>query len=161
MEIVEVSPRDGLQNESAVLSTAAKLRLIDGLVAAGLRRIEATSFVHPRLVPQMADAEAVAELLPRGQVSWIGLVLNERGLDRAIAAGMDEVNIVVVASETFSVRNQGMTIADGDRVLAPALPAGARRRRADHPHHCGRLRLPVRGRGFPGGRRGGVGALHR
>ena len=110
VEIVEVSPRDGLQNEAATLSTGAKLRLIDGLVAAGLRRIEATSFVHPRLVPQMADAEAVADLLPRGQVSWIGLVLNERGLDRAIAAGMDEVNIVVVASETFSVRNQGTSM---------------------------------------------------
>ena len=111
-QIVEVAPRDGLQNEAAVLSTAAKLRLIDGLVAAGARRIEATSFVHPRLVPQMADAEAVAARLPRGQVSWIGLVLNDRGLDRAIAAGMDEVNVVVVASETFSQRNQGMTIAD-------------------------------------------------
>jgi len=112
VKIVEVAPRDGLQNENTVLSTAAKLRLIDGLVAAGLRRIEATSFVHPRLVPQMADAEAVAAALPRGQVSWIGLVLNERGLDRAIAAGMDEVNIVVVASETFSARNQGMSIGD-------------------------------------------------
>jgi hydroxymethylglutaryl-CoA lyase len=112
VSIVEVAPRDGLQNEDAVLSTPAKLQLIEGLVAAGARRIEATSFVHPRLVPQMADAEAVAAQLPRGQVSWIGLVLNDRGLDRAIAAGMDEVNVVVVASETFSQRNQGMTIAD-------------------------------------------------
>jgi hydroxymethylglutaryl-CoA lyase len=112
VSIVEVAPRDGLQNEDAVLSTPAKLRLIDGLLAAGARRIEATSFVHPRLVPQMADAEAVAERLPRGEVSWIGLVLNGRGLDRAIAAGMDEVNAVVVASETFSKRNQGMTIAE-------------------------------------------------
>jgi len=125
-----VAPRDGLQNENSVLSTAAKLRLIDGLVAAGLRRIEATSFVHPRLVPQMADAEAVAESLPRGQVSWIGLVLNERGLDRAIAAGMDEVNIVVVASETFSNRNQGMSIAEGiaswQRLCRRANSAGLR-----------------------------------
>jgi hydroxymethylglutaryl-CoA lyase len=106
VSIVEVAPRDGLQNEDAVLPTAAKLRLIEGLLAAGARRIEATSFVHPRLVPQMADAEAVAEGLPRGEASWIGLVLNDRGLDRAIAAGMDE------ASETFSRRNQGMTFAD-------------------------------------------------
>jgi hydroxymethylglutaryl-CoA lyase len=112
VSIVEVAPRDGLQNEDAVLSTPAKLRLIAGLVASGATRIEATSFVHPRLVPQMADAEAVAELLPRGVLSWIGLVLNDRGLDRAIAAGMDEVNVVVVASETFSKRNQGMTIAE-------------------------------------------------
>ena len=125
-----MAPRDGLQNENSVLSTAVKLRLIDGLVAAGLRRIEATSFVHPRLVPQMADAEAVAELLPRGRVSWIGLVLNERGLDRAIAAGMDEVNIVVVASDTFSNRNQGMSIAAGitswQRLCRRANTAGLR-----------------------------------
>ena len=112
VEIVEVAPRDGLQNESAVLPTGAKLELIGGLVAAGVRRMEATSFVHPRRVPQMADAEAVAARLPRGEVSYIGLVLNERGLDRAIAAGMDEVNTVVVASETFSRRNQGMTIGE-------------------------------------------------
>ncbi|MET0966263.1 MAG: hydroxymethylglutaryl-CoA lyase [Nakamurella sp.] len=130
MEIVEVAPRDGLQNEASVLSTASKLRLIDGLVAAGLRRIEATSFVHPRLVPQMADAEAVAKSLPRGQVSWIGLVLNERGLDRAIAAAMDEVNIVVVASETFSARNQGMSVAEAiaswQRLCRRAQAAGIR-----------------------------------
>ncbi len=112
VEIVEVAPRDGLQNESAVLSTDAKLRLIGALVDAGVRRMEATSFVHPRLVPQMADAEAVAARLPRGEVSYIGLVLNERGLDRAVAAGMDEVNVVVVASETFSRRNQGMSIGE-------------------------------------------------
>ncbi len=112
VEIVEVAPRDGLQNEPALVSTDAKIRLVDGLVAAGLRRIEVTSFVHPRLVPQLADAEALAARLPRGQVSWIGLVLNARGLDRAIAAGMDEVNIVVVASETFSQRNQGLSVAE-------------------------------------------------
>jgi len=127
---VEVAPRDGLQNESAVLPTAAKLRLIQGLVDAGIRRIEATSFVHPRLVPQMADAEAVAAALPRGRVSWIGLVLNERGLDRAIAAGMDEVNVVVVASETFSKRNQGMSIDDAisswHRLARRATQAGLR-----------------------------------
>jgi len=128
--IVEVAPRDGLQNESATVSTAAKLHLVSGLVAAGVRRIEATSFVNPRLVPQLADAEALAELLPRGAVSWIGLVLNDRGLDRAIAAGMDEVNIVVVASETFSRRNQGMTIAEAvnswHRLARRARAAGLR-----------------------------------
>src|SRR6476660_8957755 len=128
--IVEVAPRDGLQNEDAVLPTQAKLRLVDGRVAAGARRIEATSFVHPRLVPQLADAEAVAAGLPRGQVSWIGLVLNDRGLDRAIAAGMDEANVVVVASETFSQRNQGMSIADAidswQRLSRRASSAGMR-----------------------------------
>ncbi|MFD6897231.1 hydroxymethylglutaryl-CoA lyase [Rhodococcus sp. NPDC060086] len=111
--IVEVSPRDGLQNEETPLPTETKLELIGHLVAAGLRRIEATSFVHPERVPQMADAEAVAAELPRGEVSWIGLVLNERGLDRAIAAGLDEVNIVVVASDTFSRRNQGTSTDEG------------------------------------------------
>src|SRR5690349_16383622 len=108
VSIVEVAPRDGLQNESAVVPTEEKLALIATLVGSGVRRIEATSFVHPRRVPQMADAEAVAQRLPRGRVSWIGLVLNERGLDRAIAAGLDEVNVVVVATDTFSRRNQGV-----------------------------------------------------
>jgi len=126
--IVEVSPRDGLQNEATLLPTEAKLELINNLVGAGLRRIEATSFVHPGRVPQMADAEAVAAALPRGDVSWIGLVLNERGLDRAIAAGLDEVNIVVVASDTFSTRNQGTTTAEGialwSRLAGRAKDAG-------------------------------------
>lgn len=71
--IVEVAPRDGLQNEQAVLSTDDKVWLIEALAASGVRRIEAVSFVDPRRVPQMADAEAVAARLPRGGVSWIGL----------------------------------------------------------------------------------------
>jgi hydroxymethylglutaryl-CoA lyase len=130
VSIVEVAPRDGLQNESAVVSTADKLALIATLVSSGVRRIEATSFVHPRRVPQMADAEAVARRLPRGRVSWIGLVLNERGLDRAIAAGLDEVNVVVVATDTFSRRNQGVgtdeAIAAWTRIAARAREAGLR-----------------------------------
>src|SRR5688572_14428874 len=113
VEIVEVGPRDGLQNESALVSTAAKIAYIEALVDAGVRRVEATSFVHPKRVPQMADAEQVMAGVPRDRwVSYIGLVVNERGLDRALAAGVDEVNVVVVASETFSERNQGMSIAD-------------------------------------------------
>lgn len=110
VEIVDVTPRDGLQNESVVLSTEDKISLVDMLVSSGVRRIEATSFVNPARVPQMADADALAAALPRGGVSWIGLVLNEKGLDRAIAAGLDEVNIVVVATDTFSLRNQGTTV---------------------------------------------------
>ena len=110
IEIVEVSPRDGLQNEAAVLSTADKIALIERAIAAGLRRIEVTSFVNPLRVPQMADAEAVlAGLAGRTDLRRIGLVLNRRGLDRALRAGVDEVNFVVVASETFSRRNQGMS----------------------------------------------------
>ncbi|GAA4370736.1 hydroxymethylglutaryl-CoA lyase [Nocardioides caricicola] len=113
MEIIEVGPRDGLQNESVLVSTADKVALIERSIAAGLRRIEATSFVHPGRVPQMADAEDVMAAVPRrDDVSYIGLVLNRRGFDRAVAAGVDEVNCVVVASETFSQRNQGMSIAD-------------------------------------------------
>ncbi len=113
MEIVEVGPRDGLQNESVLVSTDDKVSLIERSIAAGLRRIEATSFVHPGRVPQMADAEAVmAGVSRRADVSYIGLVLNRRGFDRAVAAGVDEVNCVVVASETFSQRNQGMSVAD-------------------------------------------------
>jgi hydroxymethylglutaryl-CoA lyase len=112
IEIVEVSPRDGLQNEQQTVSTTDKIALIDRALTAGLRRIEVTSFVNPTRVPQMADAEAVlAGLAGRPNLSRIGLVLNRRGLDRALRAGVDEVNFVVVASETFSLRNQGATVA--------------------------------------------------
>ena len=105
--IVEVSPRDGLQNEPVVLSTEAKVELVTQLVRAGARRVEAVSFAHPRLVPSMADAEAVMERVPRVDgVSYAGLVLNRRGLDRALGAGVDEVNVVVCVSDTFSRRNQ-------------------------------------------------------
>ena len=111
--IVEVGPRDGLQNEQRVLSVEAKVDLINRIVGAGVHRIEAVSFVSPRLVPQMADAEAVMAAVPRlPSVSYIGLVLNERGLDRALDSGVDEVNVVIVASETFSRRNQSRGIAE-------------------------------------------------
>lgn len=113
VEIVEVAPRDGLQNEQVLLDTASKVELITRAVDAGARRIEATSFVNPRRVPQMADAEQVMAAVPRrAGVSYLGLVLNERGLDRALAAGVDEVNAVVVASEEFSRRNQGVGITE-------------------------------------------------
>jgi hydroxymethylglutaryl-CoA lyase len=119
VHIVEVGPRDGLQNESALVSTEDKIALIERSIAAGLRRIEATSFVHPGKVPQMADAERVMAGVPRRpDVSYIGLVLNRRGFDRAVAAEVDEVNVVVVASEEFSQRNQGMSIADSVRGVA-------------------------------------------
>ncbi|MDF3319949.1 hydroxymethylglutaryl-CoA lyase [Rhodococcus sp. C3V] len=113
MDIVEVSPRDGLQNEAVHVTTADKIALIERAIASGLRRIEATSFVHPAAVPQMADAEAVMAGVPRcADVSYSGLVLNRRGFDRAVMAGVNEVNCVVVASETFSQRNQRMSVAD-------------------------------------------------
>ncbi|WP_436775860.1 hydroxymethylglutaryl-CoA lyase [Yinghuangia sp. YIM S09857] len=116
MEIIEVGPRDGLQNEPVVLPTADKVELITRAVAAGARRIEAVSFVNPRLVPQMADAAEVMADVPRGTgVSYSGLVLNARGLDRALECGVDEVNVVVVATETFSRRNQNRGV---DEMLA-------------------------------------------
>ena len=119
IEIVEVSPRDGLQNEKTILSTSAKVDLIEQVIAAGARRIEAVSFAHPRLVPTMADAEAVMAAVPRlPGVSYSGLVLNRRGIDRAIAAGVDEINAVVCVSDTFSRRNQNCSTEES---LAMAL----------------------------------------
>ena len=111
--IVEVGPRDGLQNEKTILSASDKVALIRRCVDAGARRIEAVSFVNPKRVPQMADAEAVMAAVPRGgDVSYIGLVLNRRGLDRALATGVDEVNVVVPATDTFCTRNQGCSTAE-------------------------------------------------
>jgi len=131
VEIVEVGPRDGLQNEDTLVDTATKVALIERMLDAGVRRIEATSFVHPGRVPQMSDAEAVMAALPRDRgASYIGLVLNERGLDRALDAGVDEVNVVVVATETFSRRNQGVGVeemlATWGRIAGRAERAGVR-----------------------------------
>lgn len=111
--MIEVSPRDGLQNESVLLPTAAKVELIRRAVAAGARRIEAVSFVRPDAVPAMADAEAVLEAVPRSEgASYIGLVLNQRGYARAQAAPIDEINVVVPVTETFSRRNQNAGAED-------------------------------------------------
>ncbi len=110
IELVEVGPRDGLQNESVLITTSQKLEFIGRALDAGVRRIEATSFVNPKMVPQMADADAVAAGLPRRDgVIFIGLVLNKRGALRAIEAGMDELGAVCAASDGFATRNQGAT----------------------------------------------------
>jgi hydroxymethylglutaryl-CoA lyase len=120
VDIVEVSPRDGLQNESRPVSTADKVRLIEALIAAGVRRMEATSFVHPGRVPQMADAEEVMAAVPRPDgVSYIGLVLNQRGAVRAAAAGVHELNYVVPCTDTFGQRNQGVTTLQALDALEP------------------------------------------
>lgn len=129
IEIVEVGPRDGLQNEAAIISTADKLALIDRAIAAGVRRIEATSFVNPRRVPQMADADAVAAGLPqRDDVTFIGLVLNERGAERALETRIDELGAVCVSSDSFAMRNQGQTSAESlgvaQRIVGLARQAG-------------------------------------
>ena len=109
VEIVEVSPRDGIQNEPKQLATQTKVELIRRAVSAGSDRVEVTSFVNPKRVPQMADAEDVVAALPKEHSArYIGLVLNQRGFDRAVAAGLGEANLVVVASDTFNRRNQGV-----------------------------------------------------
>jgi hydroxymethylglutaryl-CoA lyase len=111
IEFVEVGPRDGLQNEKALISTEAKLELISRAIDAGVRRIEVTSFVNPNKVPQMADAEAVCAGLPQhDDVTYIGLVLNDRGATRAMATGrINELGAVAVATDGFAMANQGQT----------------------------------------------------
>jgi hydroxymethylglutaryl-CoA lyase len=111
IEIVEVGPRDGLQNEASILEVDQKVELIRRLEAAGARRIEAASFVNPARVPQMAGAEAIMAALPReAGRSRIGLVLNPRGWDRLLATGCDEANVVVCATDGFGLRNQGASV---------------------------------------------------
>lgn len=119
VEILEVGPRDGLQNEKVVFSTADKLKMINGAIDAGVRRLEVASFVHPKRVPQMADAEdVITGLADRKDVTYIGLVLNKRGLLRALATreggkrGVDEAGCVAIASDTFADKNQGQTSAE-------------------------------------------------
>jgi len=119
VEIVEVSPRDGIQNEPTLLSTDDKLGLIGRALDAGLRRMEVTSFVNPKRVPQMADAEAVVAGLPKDRGGrYIGLTLNRRGFDRAVACGLKEANYAFVASETFNIRNQGVPTDDSIAAFA-------------------------------------------
>ena len=113
IEIVEVGPRDGLQNEPELLPLAVKREFIERAVGCGIRRIEVASFVNPKRVPQMADADELVRALPRySGVRYVGLVLNRRGFERALAAGCDEIGMVVVASDTFNQRNQGATTAE-------------------------------------------------
>jgi len=119
IEIVEVGPRDGLQNEKALLDVPQKLDFIARLEAAGARRMETVSFVNPKRVPQMAGAEEVMEGLPtQAGRSRIGLVLNMRGWERAVAAACDEANVVVCATDGFGIRNQGASTAEQMAALA-------------------------------------------
>jgi (R)-citramalyl-CoA lyase len=127
--ICDVGPRDGLQNESRTLEPAARAELCDRLASAGLKRIEAASFVNPKLVPQMAGAEAVMAALPRRPgVSYAGLVLNDKGYERAVAAGVDAVHYAFAATDEFGRRNQNATTDEGLKT-ALALVARARSER--------------------------------
>lgn len=121
--IVEVSPRDGLQNDPALLRTEQKIELVERCAAAGVRRIEVASFVNPNRVPQMADAEAVIAGLPQGAgTDYIGLVLNQRGFDRARQTDLQEVNLVVMVTDEFSQRNQGMPTRGALDTVAAVAP---------------------------------------
>jgi hydroxymethylglutaryl-CoA lyase len=131
VSIYEVSPRDGLQNEAVTVPTTRKLRLIEALAAAGLRRIEATSFVSPKWVPQLADADEVAGLLPALEgVTWSALCPNARGLERALASGIREIAVFISASETHNRKNVNKTVeatlAGFRDVIGPAVGAGLR-----------------------------------
>lgn len=129
VEMVEVGPRDGLQNESAIIATADKAELVRRAIDWGARRIEVTSFVNPKKVPQLADAEELVAMLPdRDDVTYIGLVLNRRGAERALATGrIDELGAVCVTSDTFGIRNQGQS---SDESLAAAMEIVALAREA-------------------------------
>lgn len=125
--IVDVGPRDGLQNEPVVLAPAVRARLVDRLVAAGLRGVEAASFVHPKLVPAMAGAEEVFSAIERRPgTAYTGLILNERGYDRACSAGVDDIRYGFAVTDAFGMQNQNQTTAQG-LSLARRLVSLARR----------------------------------
>ena len=124
--LMEVSPRDGLQNEDALITTQQKLTLIDYALQSGCKRIEVTSFVHPKKVPQMADAEAVCAGLPqRGDVRYTGLILNQRGYDRLRATErLDEAGLVIPATDTFGENNQGLNVDAAVKMAVDVIKQG-------------------------------------
>jgi len=126
VRIYEVGPRDGLQNESAAVPTEAKARFIGLLADAGLREIEATSFVSPRAIPQLADADALLGGLTRKPgVRYPVLVPNERGMARAEAAGADAIAVFTAATDAFTLANIGMTVEASMDAFAPVLERAA------------------------------------
>lgn len=128
VSVYEVSPRDGLQNEAVLVPTPRKLRLIEALIAAGLRRIEVTSFVSPRWIPQLADAETLLALLPQGAAQYSALCPNARGFARAQTTSIRELGVFVSASETHNRRNVNDSIENTLQrftdVVGPARAAG-------------------------------------
>jgi len=117
-QVVEVGPRDGLQNERAIISTSAKTSFIDALSRTGLRRIEVSSFVHPKAIPQLADAEEVLAAIERQpEVRYSALVPNSRGLDRALRCQLDQIAVFTGATESFVEKNLNMSIADSLKVF--------------------------------------------
>lgn len=130
ISFVEVGPRDGLQNENELVSTSNKIAFIERAIAAGCKRIEVTSFVNPKRVPQMADADAVCAGLPRSDdVTFVGLVMNARGAERAIGTGrLGQLGAVAVATDAFAMANQGQTsdesVESAKDIIAMAKAAG-------------------------------------
>jgi hydroxymethylglutaryl-CoA lyase/(R)-citramalyl-CoA lyase len=129
--VCDVGPRDGLQNDEALLEPPVRAELVDRLAATGLPRVEAVSFVHPGRVPQMAGAEEVVELVDRRPgVVYAGLVLNERGYDRLRATGLEEAHVAFGVTESFNRRNQGAAVerslADAERIVARGHEDGVR-----------------------------------
>src|SRR6476469_3890567 len=120
--IVEVGPRDGLQNEKTVVPTPAKIAFIDRLAAAGLPVVEATSFVSPKAIPQLADAaEVFSGITQRPDVRYPVLVPNLRGMERALRVGVQEIAVFTAASESFTKANINMTIAESFAAFAPVI----------------------------------------
>jgi hydroxymethylglutaryl-CoA lyase len=126
VRIYEVGPRDGLQNESVAVPTDVKLRFIDLLIDAGLREIEATSFVSPRAIPQLADADDLVARLPdRSDVRYPVLIPNQRGLARAEAAGVDAIAVFTATTDAFTQHNIGMTVDESLSAFQPVLARAA------------------------------------
>lgn len=131
VSVYEMAPRDGLQNENAQVATHSKVRLIEALVDSGITRIEVGSFVSPKWVPQMADADEVCRMIERRPgVTYAGLCPNARGLERALAAKVDEIAVFVSASETHNLKNVNKTTAQTletfEPVIGPAVEHGLR-----------------------------------
>jgi hydroxymethylglutaryl-CoA lyase len=128
VQIIEVGPRDGLQNEKQPVPTATKLEFIHALVNAGVRNIEATSFVHPKAVPQLADAMELARQLPqRPGVIYSALVPNQIGFDRCIQSGIERIAVFTAASESFTRKNINMGIDESLATFAPIVKDAVRR----------------------------------
>ena len=123
ISICDVGPRDGLQNDKLTLAPAVRAELCTRLAGTGLARVEAGSFVNPKLVPQMAHAEDVFAALPESPTTWAALVLNRKGLDRALAAGAQEIHVAYPVTDTFALRNQNMTIEQAAAVAEEIVEA--------------------------------------
>lgn len=130
VEIIEVSLRDGIQNEFKILSLDTKLEIVERVIAAGAKRIEVASFVNPNRVPQMAGAEELVAQLPCGAARYIGLVLNRRGFDRAMTTALDEINFVMVATDRFNERNQNASTLETLAVWSEIADAARGRKMA-------------------------------